>query len=174
MNKARVTQINFVTRDLERIKSIWSVILGKEPDAEYHIGDFGVQYDFMDGKQVDCSDVRAVKYLTGKGSMEDFLSGCAEPENFFFLAFWQPGEKQTPWKKYLDEHGEGIMDIELQVPNRNTVYQALKTEPYHVGYFPDSTYSFVHAADMALTDLNITQNEDNEERFLKIRQEGLL
>lgn len=159
-----IAQINFVTKDLEKVKKYWSLLLGKEPDAEYYNGDFGEQLNYLNGKNVNCTDVKAVKYVFG-GTIEDMLTGKVSSDDLFFLAFWQPGENDTPWKEFLETRGEGIMDLEMHVKDRHAVYQMLETEPYHIGMFPDSTFSMLHASDKLLVDLNITQDEDNSAAF---------
>ena len=171
MSKTNLIQINFVTRDLEKAKMVWNRFLGKVPDWEYTQQAYPAQHDFFNGVLCDCSDVKAAKYYLGKGTLEEANAGKIPPEDMLFIAFWQPGENDTPWKAYLDEHGEGLMDLEFDTGDRKTAYEIAGNLPYHIGYYPHMTYSLVHAKESALTDLNICQTEDNSERIRQIEED---
>ena len=156
----KVIQINFVVNDLQQAKDTWGKLLG-EPLVEYNLSGYTEVPAVMDGKPVDCSDVTGLKYSFGHLNWDDMMAGRKLADDVFFIAFWQPGTNDTPWRRYLDAHGEGIMDIELQVDDREKAYRIIGKQPYHCGYFENATYSFVSCMDTFFTDLNINCNEDN-------------
>ena len=165
---ARIIQINFVVKDLEKAKESWSRLLG-EPLIEYNQSGPEEVPAVMDGKMVDCSDVTGLKYVLGDLDWDDMMAGKKLADNVFFIAFWKPGTNDTPWKRFLDTHGEGIMDIEMEVDSREKAYEAIGKKPYHSGYFPNATYSLVECMDTFYTDLNINCRENND----SIREELL-
>ena len=158
----RVTQINFVVRDLEKVKASWGNLLG-EPLLEYNLQGYDEVPTKMNGENVDCSDVVGLKYVLGHFNWDDMMAAKPQADDVFFFAFWKPGTNDTAWKRFLDENGEGIMDIEMRVDDREKAYEAIGKRPYHIGYFPNLTYSFVDCKDTFYTNLNINCREDNAE-----------
>lgn len=89
-----------------------------------------------------------------------------ELEDGMILEFMGPGEGDTPWRRYLDKHGEGVMYIGFYVTDRKKVYEEIgkvcqAKGPYHIGYYPDTTYSFVDTSTDLGVQLNIKELEDN-------------
>ncbi len=155
-----IRQINFVVKDVEKVKNAWIALTGKKPVMEYYLWDFNQVPAFTDGQPEDCDDVKAVKF-----TLNDEEGGSPVT-----LAFWQPGNKETPWKKYLEEHGEGFMDLEFTVPDLQKAYECIGRKPYHEGYYSVFTYSFIHGIDKYATDLNIGQAMDNTEKLAELKK----
>ncbi|GAA1974429.1 hypothetical protein [Microbacterium pumilum] len=84
------------------------------------------------------------------------LIGKPLADGVLFLAFWQPGENDTPWRRHLDAHGEGVMDLEFEAPTLDAVVDALDRKAYHVGNFSSSSYNLFAARDLLAVDLNVT------------------
>ncbi|HEY5584371.1 MAG TPA: VOC family protein [Ruminiclostridium sp.] len=109
-----------------------------------------------------------------KGQLGDF-SGCricAFKLGSVALEMIEPDEKPSPWREFLDTHGQGVQHIGFLVDDK---YEALKTledegcKPFHVGYFPNMTYVFVDTLSKFGVDFNIKQaNEHNEEKIAKL------
>ena len=77
----------------------------------------------------------------------------------------QPGDEPSPWKTYLDEHGEGFQHISFVVPNQEEAYRTIDEvcgvkNLYHIGYYPGQSYAFFNTFDSLKTELNIKVNGD--------------
>ena len=68
------------------------------------------------------------------------------------LELTQPGDEPSPWKTFLEKHGEGMMHMAFLTPDEEeafrTIREACGTDGYyHIGYYPDQSYSFVDTFD---------------------------
>lgn len=148
----KIVQLNFVVKDLEQVKATWGKILAGAMTAEYTVPPFDYAPTYTDGKREDCDDVRTLKFV-----LEDEM----------VLAFWQPGSKKTPWKEYLDKHGESLMSVEFNVPDLDKAYEVIREAtgvagPYHRGIYPNMSYSFVDTSQQLGTELNICIQNNTE------------
>jgi catechol 2,3-dioxygenase-like lactoylglutathione lyase family enzyme len=86
----------------------------------------------------------------------------------------EPGPHSGPFKEALDKKGEGLQHLAFIVPDRRQAQETLKElgapEAYHVGYYPDGTYSFVDSTAQLGVEINIKTNDDNREKIEKIKQ----
>ena len=155
LHQMKLTQINIVVRDIATTRARWSPLIG-EPLAEYDMPGPDQVPTTLDGQSVDCSDVRALKYVFGPIDVEALKVGKPLADGVFFLAFWQPGENDTPWRRHLDAHGEGVMDLEFDARELESVTELLSRNAYHVGTFPASSYNLFAARDVLGVDLNLT------------------
>ena len=151
----KLTQINIVVRDIATTRARWSALLG-EPLAEYDMPGPDQVPTMLNDRPVDCSDVRALKYAFGPIDIAALRTGRPLSDGVLFLAFWQPGDNDTPWRRHLDAHGEGVMDLEFEAPELGPVAAALGRNAYHVGNFPSSSYNLFAARDFLAVDLNVT------------------
>ena len=102
------------------------------------------------------------------GKLEDY-SYCRisviEMENLV-IEFVQPGENPSPWKTWLEEHGEGYQHLAFVVEDREKAKKLLRDEFgtedwYHVGYYPGGAYAFYDTKEALATEVNIKDNQDN-------------
>ena len=147
LQQMKLTQINIVVRDIARTRARWSPLIG-EPLAEYDMPGPDQVPTTLDGQSVDCSDVRALKDVFGPIDVEALKAGKPLADGVFFLAFWHPGENDTPWRRHLDAHGEGVMDLEFEAPELESVTELLSRHAYHVGTFPAFSYNLFAARDV--------------------------
>lgn len=155
---ARVGQLNFVVRDAVATKAAWRPILG-EPLAEYFVQGPDVYRAELDGVPVDCSDVLALKWAFGDLDIEALRAGRPLASDVFFLAFWQPGERDTPWRRHLDTYGEGLMDLEMEVADLDAFAEQIGRRPFHVGRLPGMVSALFQTQDTLHVGLNITARE---------------
>lgn len=147
----KIAQIAFVVKDIEAAKKKWAKIFGLEWMIEANIAVWDTTPAYTDGVPEDCSDVKVAKMTIGDG---------------VGFALFEPGEKPTPWRKYLDKHGESVFNLEFFVPDRQAAYEVVgecceAKKPYHIGFYPDVTYSILHTDDELGVDLNLVGHEDN-------------
>jgi hypothetical protein len=146
-------QICLVTKDLELAERRWSQILGIP--AEHLVTPVWTEVpSYTDGKP----DHFHEKFILFR------------LENDVLLEIYGPGESpDNPWRRYLEQYGEGVMNIAFYVPdNRADAYRQIGkatgiAQPYHEGFYPSCTYSFVGTRDQLGVELNIKCEEDNGE-----------
>ncbi len=97
---------------------------------------------------------------------------CAFKLGPVVLEMIQPDDKPSPWKEFLDKHGQGVQHIGFITDDKYTALDTLERvgcRPFHVGYFPDMTYIFIDAAEKFGVDFNIKQtNENNRDKIAKL------
>lgn len=82
----------------------------------------------------------------------------------------QPGEGDSPWKRWLDAHGQGVQHIGFLVDeaDKDEVFQSLdklECSVYHAGFYPDLTYTFVNGFAAFGLDFNIKWHTDNKAKI---------
>jgi hypothetical protein len=147
----KIAQISFVVRDIEVSKKKWAQILGVDWNLEAIISAWESVPAYTDGLPEDCSDVKVAKCTIGDG---------------ISIALFQPGDKPTPWRKYLDKHGDSVFNLEFFVPDRQEAYDVVggcceAKKPYYIGFYSDVTYSILHTVGELGVDLNFVGHEDN-------------
>lgn len=97
---------------------------------------------------------------------------CAFKLGPVVLEMVEPDEKPSPWRTFLDAHGQGVQHIGFVVDDKYAALESLEgigCKPFHVGYFPDMTYVFVDAMDKLGVDFNIKQaGENNREKIARL------
>lgn len=151
-------QVCMVTWSLEKAEKVWSAILGM-PAEHLRTPPWTEVPSFTEGKADDFC--------------EDFI--LFQLENDVILEIFGPGNPNgNPWRRYLEEHGEGVMNLAFYVDeDRRLAYDAIGTvcgakEPYHEGFYPDCTYTFVDTYPELGVQLNIKRCEDNREKIRQI------
>jgi catechol 2,3-dioxygenase-like lactoylglutathione lyase family enzyme len=85
----------------------------------------------------------------------------------------EPGEHSGPWKEMMDRNGEGLQHLSFIVPDRRKAHETLRKlgapAPYHIGYWPDSSYSFTDSVKQLGVEINIKSNEDNREKIIELQ-----
>lgn len=155
----RVVHISFVVKDINKTMENWAKLLGVEkPDIIY-----------IPGPEV------APTLTDGKPQMyHSCLLSTIQLDNLI-LEVCQPGEEPSPWKAFLDRHGEGMMHIAFLSPDEQEAEAAIRSigasgDHYHIGYYPEMSYAFYDTWDQLGTELNIKIDRDNTETMNEIRE----
>ncbi len=145
-----IIQICIVVHNVAQANANWSKVLGL-PEAK-------IETIFPDGilhythdHAVNYKGIQVAKYELGN----------------FVLELLQPGEANSPWKAHLDKYGQGVFHFCILVDDRKIFQQSLSEIgvrlPYHVGYFPQGSYSYVDAKDQLGLELSINNFGDYSE-----------
>lgn len=156
----KVVHIAFVVKDLDKVADTWAKLLGIERPRIWNIP----------GPEV------APVLTFGRPELyRDCRISVIQLENIT-LELTQPGEEPSPWKSFLEEHGEGMMHMAFLVPDEKEAFETIKEACgvegyYHIGYYPEQSYSFVDTFDAIKTELNIKVDRDNCETMEQIRRQ---
>ena len=142
----KIVQIGIVVKNIEKSRQKWTKALGFVPDIDQKVPKWSHTPTYTYGKPEDDSDVIMVKF-----DLDDNIN----------IALFQPSENPSPWKTHLDQYGESVMFLGFDVPDRQATYDALGHKPYHIGYYPDITYSMVDTMEDLGIELNIKSWADN-------------
>lgn len=145
-----VVHIAFVVKDIDAVVEKWSRLLGLEekPDI-WHIPGPDVAPTLTCGEPETYKDCRISVIKLDNLVME----------------LVQPGEEPSPWKTYLEKHGEGFQHMAFLVPDeaeaRSTIREVTGADSeYHIGYYPGQCYMFFDTFDALKTELNIKVDGD--------------
>ena len=147
----KAVHISFVVMDIEKVMKAWGKLLGMEECPRiWNIPGPDVAPTFTNGKLELYKDCRI---------------SVIELDNLV-LEVVQPGEEPSPWKTFLEKHGEGFMHIAFLVPDEE---EALRTiaettgvgDFYHIGYYPGQSYAFYDTFETLKSELNIKVDRDN-------------
>lgn len=154
----KVCHIAFVVSDINAVAKRWSEMLGVNmPGISYLPGPDKIPC-YTDGNPGDYSDVQI---------------GVIQLENIL-LEFVQPGKKPSPWRTFMDKHGEGVQHISFVVPDKqkalDTVKEVTGVTPFHAGYYPGGSYIFLDTFSKLGCEINIKTDEDNTPRIAAYKQ----
>lgn len=147
----RAVHISFVVRDIEKVMTAWGKLLGlDECPRIWNIPGPDVAPTFTNGKLELYKDCRI---------------SVIELDNLV-LEVVQPGEEPSPWKTFIEKHGEGFMHIAFLVPDEaeavKTIAETTGAEDlYHIGYYPGQSYAFYDTYETLKSELNIKVDRDN-------------
>lgn len=146
-SNATIFQICVVVHDVRQANANWARILGL-PEAEIQVIFAGGIVHYTHCKPVDYTDCQVAKYTLDS----------------FVLELIQPGQTPSPWREFLDRHGQGVFHVCVQVAERRDFQRAL-TEigvglPYHVGYYPEGSYSYVDSLKQLGMELSVNHRAD--------------
>jgi hypothetical protein len=146
-SKVTIFQICVVVHDVRQANSNWARVLGR-PEAEIHVIFAGGIVHYTHGKPVEYTDCQVAKYALDS----------------FVLELIQPGHTASPWKDFLDRHGQGVFHVCVRVDERKAFQQTLSGIgvglPYHVGYYPEGSYSYVDSSKQLGLDLSANHSAD--------------
>lgn len=117
-------------------------------------------------------------YTNGKADTfcENFL--LYHLANDVIIEIFGPGEtKDNPWRRHLEAYGEGVMNLAFYVEGqRPAAYRQIGAvagarQPYHEGFYPQATYSFVNTMPELGVELNIKCSEDNTTLIRALNQD---
>lgn len=157
----QVCHMAFVVKDIEKTVANWAAFFGIEVPRIWNLPAAEEAPALTNGVLEDYTDCRI---------------SVIELENIK-MEFVQPGEKSSPWKTYLEEHGEGFQHISFVVEDRDAAKALIQKEFgvedwYHVGYYPGGTYAFYDTKAALGSEINIKSDDDNRaiiEEILKNR-----
>jgi hypothetical protein len=79
----------------------------------------------------------------------------------------QPGATPSPWRAFLEQFGQGVFHFCINVDNRSDFQRTLAdigvARPYHVGYHPRGSYSYVDAREQLGVELSVNHQGDYTE-----------
>jgi catechol 2,3-dioxygenase-like lactoylglutathione lyase family enzyme len=154
----KMCQLAILVRDIERALDNWAKLLGMEKPSIWIFPKPDEVPAFTNGNIGDYSDCKLAIF---------------ELDNIR-LELVEPGPHSGPWKEKLERDGEGLQHLSFIVPDRKKFNEALKNigapVPYHIGYWPDVTYSFVNTIPQLGVELNIKTEDDNREKIKKLKE----
>jgi catechol 2,3-dioxygenase-like lactoylglutathione lyase family enzyme len=142
-----ITQICIVVNDVRQVNANWARILGVPVEKIETIFPDGILH-YTHGQAVEYKDCQVAKY---------------ELDNFV-LELIQPGQSPSPWRAFLEKHGQGVFHFCVLVDDRKGFQQKLSEIgvdlPYHIGYFPGGSYSYVDAQAQLGLELSVNNQAD--------------
>lgn len=154
-----ICQIALVVEDLDRVVNNYRQTFQLPEASVFYLPSPKEIPAFTDGVQGDYSDCRmAVLHL---GNM--------------VLEITQPGASDSPWRRWLDQHGPGVQHLGFMVEERDKdeAFASLEktgSNMYHAGFYPNLTYTFVDGYQAFGLDLNIKWNTDNQGKMAHMLQ----
>jgi len=150
-----ITQICIVVRDVREANSNWAKILGL-PEAEIEtIFPDGILH-YTHGKATEYRDCQVAKY-----QLDNFV-----------LELIQPGPTPSPWRAFLEKHGQGVFHFCILVNDRKVFQQRLAdisvNLPYHIGYHPGGSYSYVDSKEQLGLELSVNNQADYTDLIQKL------
>jgi catechol 2,3-dioxygenase-like lactoylglutathione lyase family enzyme len=152
----KLCHIAILVKDLDKALRNWEQVLGIKPGTPFNLPPSSEVPAFTNGDMGDYTDCRIATIQ---------LDNCT-------LEFVQPGKNPSPWKEKLDRDGEGVQHISFIVPDRKKAQDTLKATgapmPYHIGYWPGGTYSFIDSVPQLGVEINIKTNDDNTAKKIRL------
>ena len=144
-----VTQVCVVVHNAHEASLNWAKILGVpvvEPVRIFPI-EATVEH-FTHGQPAQYTDLYVALYDLGN----------------LVIELMQPGPTPSPWKDFLDRNGPGVFHFCLQTEDRkqfqNRLNQIGVGMPYHIGYFPQGSYSYVDSRAQLGLELSVNTQAD--------------
>ena len=142
-----ITQICVVVEDVQKANENWAKVLGVPEEKIETIFTGGITH-YTHGESADYTDLQVAKY-----QLENFV-----------LELMQPGKSPSPWRAFLDRNGQGVFHFCLFVKDRNGMQKTLAEigvgMPYHIGYHPNGSYSYVDAREQLGLELSVNNEGD--------------
>ncbi|MEY2874142.1 MAG: hypothetical protein RLZZ373_1513 [Pseudomonadota bacterium] len=143
-----VFQICLVVNDVQKANANWARVLDL-PEAAVEVIFSGGILHYTHGQPADYTDCQVAKYDLGA----------------FVLELMQPGPGRSPWRDFLDRRGPGVFHFCVQVGDRKVFQQTLADIgvglPYHVGYYPGGSYSYVETTGPLGLELSVNHRADH-------------
>lgn len=147
-----ITQICIVVHDVKKANANWAKVLGLPEEKIETIFPDGILH-YTHDQAVAYKGIQVAKYELGN----------------FVLELLQPGAMPSPWKAHLDQYGQGVFHFCVLVNDRKVFQQTLSEIgvglPYHIGYFPQGSYSYVDAKEQLGIELSVNNTGDYSELF---------
>lgn len=139
-----VTQIAFVTRDIEAAAAKWAAVLGVEPSGTIVTGPLPETHASYLGEPMDA---RAKLCFLNAGQVQ--------------IELIEPDGKPSTWQKHLEEHGEGVHHIAFGVKDMPSVVSQLADAGYpeiQRGDYEGGCYSYIDAVKELGIQLELLEN----------------
>ncbi len=147
-NQPALFQICIVVHDVHQTSAHWARLLNR-PEAPVEVIFPGGIVHHTHGQPAAYVDCQVAKYDLGH----------------LVLELMQPGPGSSPWRDHLDQHGPGVFHVCLQVDDRRAFQQTLGEIgvglPYHVGYWPGGSYSYVDSKAALGLELSVNHRADH-------------
>jgi hypothetical protein len=151
-NDKFITQICVVVDNVRQVNANWAKILGM-PEAK-------IETIFPDG---------ILHYTNGQATRYTNLQVAKYQLEHLVLELMQPGQSPSPWRAFLDRNGPGVFHFCLLVGDRKVFQQTLAgigvDMPYHIGYFPGGSYSYVESKQQLGLELSVNTLADYSALF---------
>lgn len=142
-----ITQICIVVRDVRKVNANWARILGVPEEKIETIFTDGITH-YTHGKATEYRDCQVAKY-----QLDNFV-----------LELLQPGQTPSPWRTFLENYGQGVFHFCILVNDRKVIQQRLAdigvNLPYHIGYYPGGSYSYVDSREQLGLELSVNHQAD--------------
>ena len=147
-----ITQVCIVVHDVKVANANWSKLLGLPPAEIVTIFPDGIIHH-TNGKRSEYRDCQVAKYEL----------------DTFVIELMQPGPTPSPWRAFLDKNGQGVFHFCFAVKDRKGTQNMLGEMgiglPYHIGYYPGGSYSYVASQPQLGVELSINHHDGSEQRF---------
>lgn len=147
-----ITQICIVVHDVKQANANWSEVLGLPEEKIETIFPDGILH-YTHDKLAEYRDCQVAKY-----QLDNFV-----------LELLQPGETPSPWRAFLEKNGQGVFHFCVFVDDRKVFQQTLSDIgvplPYHIGYFPGGSYSYVDSKEQLGIELSVNHQADYSQLF---------
>lgn len=150
-----INQICIVVRDVRQANANWAKVLGVPEEKIETIFPEGILH-YTHGQPTEYKDCQVAKY-----QLDNFV-----------LELIQPGQSPSPWKAFLEKNGQGVFHFCVLVEDRKGFQQTLSSIgvglPYHIGYFPGGSYSYVESKEQLGLELSVNHQGDEQELFKRL------
>jgi catechol 2,3-dioxygenase-like lactoylglutathione lyase family enzyme len=150
-----ITQICIAVRDLRQANAHWARILGVPEEKIVTIFPDGILH-YTYGKAAEYKDCQVALYKL----------------DTFVLELIQPGTTPSPWRSFLETYGQGVFHFCIRVNDRNVFQQRLADIgidlPYHIGYYPNGSYSHVDSREQLGVELSVNNQADYTDVIQKL------
>jgi len=150
-----ITQLCIVVHNVKQVNANWARILGV-PEAT-------IVTIFPDG---------ILHYTHGQAAAYKDCQVALYQLDHIVLELIQPGTTPSPWKSFLERNGQGVFHFCMLVNNRNDFQQRLTDIgvdlPYHIGYHPGGSYSYVDSREQLGVELSVNHQADNTDVIQKL------
>ena len=147
-----IFQICIVVNDVAQVSANWAKVLSLPEEKAETIFPDGILH-YTHDQAVEYKDIQVAKY-----QLDNFV-----------LELLQPGETPSPWKAHLDKYGQGVFYFCVLVDGRKVFQQTLSEIGvgllYHIGYFPQGSYSYVATKEQLGIELSVNNNGDYSALF---------
>ena len=152
IEQTMITQVCIVVRDVRQANSNWARVLGVQEEKIETIFPDGIVH-YTHGEPAQYKDCQVAKY-----QLDNFV-----------LELIQPGQSPSPWRSFLEKNGQGVFHFCLLVKDRKGFQQTLSEIgvglPYHIGYFPAGSYSYVDSKEQLGLELSVNNQADYQQLF---------
>lgn len=150
-----ITQICIVVSDVRQASSNWAQVLGVPEEKIETIFPDGILH-YTHGQATEYKDCQVAKY-----KLDNFI-----------LELIQPGQSPSPWRAFLEKNGQGVFHFCVIVNDRKAFQHTLSRIgvglPYHIGYHPNGSYSYVASKEQLGLELSVNNQADTQTLFKRL------